>query len=249
VSIRTTQIKSGDLTWNVPEDDAKRVGDWLYAHFPAILDNEICLLKKDRGRRVAVAEGLVIKESTRPHGRSRLRFGFRPAASRRGFLVANQLIAGGVRMPRPVAWCVERRRGMRIREYLVTEQLAGCRVLTTILKAASDNAVLRKPVVEGMGELLAGFHRNGYSNRDLKDGNILVDEREYLKLWAVDMDGVRRMRYRVGGLRRDFRAILRSLGLYGWATEDDRRILLDAYNSNVPRRLMLRRLPPFNLAR
>jgi len=245
VSIRTTQIKSGGLTWNVPEEDAKRVGDWLRAHFPAILDNEICLLKKDRGRRVALAAGLVLKESTRPYGRSPLRFGFRPSASRRGFLVANRLIAGGVLMPRTVAWAVERRRGMRVREYLVTEQLAGCRSLTTILKAAADNAVLRKPVVEGMGELLAGFHRNGYSNRDLKDGNVLVEESEFLRLWAVDMDGVRRMRYRVGGLRRDFRAILRSLGLYGWAEEDDRVILLEAYNSNVPRRLRLRRLPRF----
>jgi len=244
-AVPIVDIAAGGMVWHARADEAGRFRDWLAAHFPGILKDEICLLKKDRGRRVAVAEGLVIKATLRRRGRSRLRFALRASTSRRDFAVGDRLIAGGVPLPRPVAWATLRRGGLRVADYIVTERIADSRKLTSILKAARDSECLRRPVLDGLGELLALFHRNGYSNRDLKDGNVLAVERPALRLWAVDLDGVRRACWRVGGLKRDFRAVLRSLGLHGWATAADKAALLEAYNARVPARLRLRRLPPF----
>jgi serine/threonine protein kinase len=124
------------------------------------------------------------------------------------------------------------------------EEITGCRRLTAILREASSREPLRRAIVAGLGELLAAFHRNGYSNRDLKDGNVLVRIGAPPVLWAVDLDGLCPSRWRAGGLRRDFRAVLRSLGLYGWAEEDDRAVLLEAYNASVSPGPKLRSLPP-----
>jgi tRNA A-37 threonylcarbamoyl transferase component Bud32 len=238
------RLHIGGLAWNADARDAPRASAWLSVHFPAVLSDPSSLLKRDRGRLVAAADGLVLKQTTPRSAAAAPRFGLRPSGSRRAYESGRRLAAAGVRVPLPVAWATLRRAGLRARDLLLSEEIRGCRRLTAILQTAAADSRLRTAIVPALGELLASFHRNGFSNRDLKDGNVLVSGGDPPELWAVDLDGLCPARRRMGGLRRDFRAILRSLGLYGWASAGDRALLLEAYNAHVPAALRLYALPP-----
>ncbi len=237
-------LEIGAIRWHVAGEQAGRLEKWLSAHFPGILTESENVLKKDKGSRVASAAGLVLKESTARKGRSMLRFGLRRSGARRAFTIGNELNAHGVPTPRPVAWATVRRFGLRERDYLVTEKVENACLLTEKLKTAGGDKTEREWIVRMLGRLLALFHCSGFSNRDMKDTNILVTENGGLKLWVVDLDGVRQkgMVTRTRAFR-DFWPIVRSLAMYGWGDDCDKAAMLAAYNGAVPERLQLNRLP------
>jgi len=237
-------FEAGGVAWHVPSDQVGRLKTWLDTHFPSVLERDGAVLKRDAGRRVAAADGLVIKETTPRRARSSLRFGVRPSAARSAFSMGAELVTLGVSMPRPVAWATVRRCGLRLSDYLVTELIPDSYPLTRILQAAREHEDRKDAVIDGLAGLMASFHRNGFSNRDMKDGNILVTEQDGMRLWTVDLDGVRRIdSLTTRGVLRDFRSIVRSLGLYGWAETSDRARLAAAYNESVPEALRLDGLP------
>jgi len=238
------RVKIGALAWHVCCGYEDKLREWLSVYFPGVLAERNCQLKNEPGSRVAVARGLVIKESTVRKGRMPLRFGIRASGSRRAFCLGHRLVQRGIPTPRPVAWATVRYLGLRVRDFLVTEEIEGGRPLTDDLISGAENSAVRQQTLALLGRLLASFHHNGFSNRDMKHSNILVTGARDMRLWVVDLDGVRRRpvmtRRRV---LRDFYRVLHSLGLYGWTTEADRRCLLTAYNADVPERLRIDELP------
>jgi len=240
----TQELCLRGVRWHLAPAAAGRLPAWLNEHFPSVLDSKAALLKADKGSRVATAAGLVIKESTARKRRSAYRFGFRRSGSRRAFRLGTALLALGLPTPRPLAWGTVRRLGLRLKDYLVTEYVADCRALKDKLDACRNDPVKRRRLMEQLGNLVALFHANGYSNRDMKDTNILVTEKDGPALWVVDLDGVRRppliTRRRAA---RDFRPIAHSLSRHGMGTEEDLAGLLAGYSKTAPPRLVFDRFP------
>jgi tRNA A-37 threonylcarbamoyl transferase component Bud32 len=237
-------LRFSGLTWHVCGGDTARMESWLSAHFPAVLDNRENLLKDDKGSRVAAVEGLVVKESTARKGRSALRFGLRRSGSCRAFRLGRQLAECGVSTPLPVAWATVRRFGLRVKDYLVTEKVESHVSLADKLETCRENSDERRRLMELLGRLLASFHVNGFSNRDLKDTNMLVTGSDSPRLWTVDLDGVRKMRWITRRrARRDFWPIVRSLKRHGYGDGTDQAGLLRGYGAVVPLRLRLYQSP------
>lgn len=195
------------------------------------------------GSRVAICDGLVLKKSMAREGRSSLRFALRRSRSRRVCLLVRELAQKGVATPRTLAWATVRRHGLRTEDYLLSEELMGCRRLTEYLEGECPVAEQRE-LLGRVGALLASFHVAGASNRDMKDCNVLITREPTLKAWAVDFDGVRvpphLTRRRAA---RDFRSVVRFMKSSNWWTEANRSALQQGYNALVPRRLRRDTLP------
>jgi tRNA A-37 threonylcarbamoyl transferase component Bud32 len=233
---RWVRVRCGGIDWHVRGRFLSRFRDWCEKHFPAALDKADGLLKNTRGSRVAAADGWVIKESAARRGRSRLRYGLRRSGADRAARLALRAVSAGIPTPEPMAWATVRSGILRVREYLVTEEVPNARPLTALLAGTAPLDPTRAVVAREYGRLLGMFHGAGLSNRDMKDQNVLVAGDSDLRV--LDMDGVQVMpvlpRWRAG---RDFYAVVRSLGIYSWREPETLHALLEGYNSQVPPRL------------
>ena len=97
--------------------------------------------------------------------------------------------------------------------------------------------------MEALGYLLASFHVQGYSNRDLKDTNVLAGGDDGRELWAVDLDGVRRIRITRRRAIKDLWPIVRSLKMHGMGDANDKQNILNGYNSLSTLGLRMEELP------
>jgi tRNA A-37 threonylcarbamoyl transferase component Bud32 len=168
----------------------------------------------------------------------------RRSGSRRAFLVGRALVDADVPVPRPVAWATVRRFGLRVADYLISEEIGGAGPLRRELEASRQDVARRREILQLLGGLAAGFHVNGFSHRDLKDTNVLVTDDGRVRLWAVDYDGVRRARWLTRRrVRKDFRPTLHSLRSHGWGDGADRAALCAAHDVLVPPRLRIGSLP------
>jgi len=234
-------MHSGGVWWQVRSDLRDRFRLWLDGPFRGLFESG-SLVKDTPGSRVAISEGWVVKLGTARRGRSRWRYGLRLSGARRAAILAERLLSAGVPTPRPVAWATVRAGLLRVREYLVTEEERGAMALTRRMAAMGPGEAERAGLARRYGALLGLFHAAGFSNRDLKDENILV--RGDGGLVAIDMDGVTRC-FRVPRARaaRDFFAVTRSLALNGWGDTDTARAVLEGYISAAPARLRMDELP------
>ncbi len=226
------------VRWHTRKADCDRLAGWLNRHFPAVLNRPEALLKCDVGSRVAEAEGWVIKEAAPRRGRPFWRFGFRRSGARRVFHLAEALARRRIPTPRAIAWATVRRWGVRRRDYLIAECLRPGMPLRICLDRHRSDPGQLKGLLLALGEILGSFHSAGYSNRDLKDTNLLVVPSPAFRLWVVDLDGTRRL-FWVPRCRaiRDFRPIVRSLRQHGILDPDVWKALCEGYNAVVPRRL------------
>lgn len=234
----------GSIVWHVCRQHKERVKQWLLTELVGVFEKDDGIFKNEPGRRVATAAGLVIKERTPLDGKSILRFGLRRSGAYRAYKLGYALIAHNITTPQPVAWATVRYMGLRIKDYIITEELGSSVTLPERLQEIKGNNEQREKLIRLMGELLAAFHSNGFSNRDLKGGNVLVTNNGVQKLWVVDMDGVcccrRISRWRAG---RDFGPMIRELEIHCQPSASDVAILLAAYNEAVPNRLKRYKLP------
>lgn len=244
--------------WRVAPEDRDILLTWLAQHvagdavsgakgrgLPGNGFKEGVVLKDHHGSRVMALGGRVVKSYGPKEGWTRFRFAFRASRTRRAFLLARDLLALGIATPRPLAWTVRRRVGLLRGESLVVEEAAGCERLTDSLAKHERDAATRARIMAAYGRLTALFHRNGYSNRDMKHDNIMGAIRAPWQIQVIDLDGVRRLRWisrrRAG---RDLMRIGQSLASRGWAEESDRRAFFEAYNAELPPRLQRQAFPP-----
>ena len=205
---------------------------------------DFVVMKEDQGSRVVAVSDWVIKENGPRKGRGMLRFGLRRSGARRAFVLAHMLLEHGIPTPEPMAWATCRRLRLRIRDCLITRRISDVEDLKSRCMRVTASKADRAHTLESLGRLMASFHANGFSNRDMKDANILCSLSGPLKMWVVDLDGVRRWRsVSRNRARRDVWPIARSLGRVGWVTASDIKAFLAGYNATVPERLKLDRLP------
>jgi len=140
----------------------------------------------------------------------RLRDLFRSSRARRAFDHGLQLERAGIRTPRVVAMGEWRRLRWPMKAYLVTEVVRGA---ISVIRYFHRNAIPSRRVVYNIADLIAGLHRAGFSHRDLKGTNILLDNE--LTPWLIDLDGVRYLRnISTDRAVRDLAVLARSLRAY-----------------------------------
>jgi tRNA A-37 threonylcarbamoyl transferase component Bud32 len=238
------EVRIGDIAWHVAADRRDEAAAWIGRHVPHLLDDERAVLKRTPSSRVAADDGWVLKESLPGRGLRASRFAVRRSAARRAADLGRRLIALGIATPEPLAWATVRRRGLRVRDYLVTRRIVGCQRLTEWLRMPDLSDSDRQRLVERLGRSLAQFHANGYLNRDMKDANLLVAETPDPTVWVVDLDGVRRAAHPWRRqILRDFWTVVRSLRKNGWDETRCKKWLAAAYDAAMPRTRRIGHLP------
>ncbi len=225
-----------------PDDLRERLANWNH---PSCPDGNTVVLKQDRCRNVTAHGNLVMKTMyPRPGVWSRMRFAVRPSFSRRACRLALGLRAAGVPVVEPLAYGRRQRAGLTDTEITVTARLHHTDTLSVWLRRKSSR---HNDILAAYGALMGAFHARGFSNRDLKDENVLCLNDDPISLWVADMDGVRYCR-RISRFRcaRDWRALVRSLAICGCADETSLACILEGYNATVPSRLRWRRQPWFS---
>ncbi|RPI49261.1 MAG: hypothetical protein EHM49_10195, partial [Deltaproteobacteria bacterium] len=105
--------------------------------------------------------------------------------------LAVHLIQNGVNTPAPVAVLEERRFGLLMRSYLVTEYVSGERIRVFMSRRVKD-AGWRAGTVAGVAGFIAKLHASGVCHGDLKANNILLEnDKGKERLWIIDLDGAR----------------------------------------------------------
>jgi tRNA A-37 threonylcarbamoyl transferase component Bud32 len=215
----------GKLTWHVRLPFLSNKLMPILENPDEFLARRARLLKPGRSSTVGAADGFVLKRHNLRTIGGLLRDLFRRSRARRAFRKAYHLELLGIATPRPVA--VAERRVLRVllRDYLVVEEIAGATDLGRYLR--ETNCVDRE-VVKRLATLVGRLHNEGFSNRDLKQTNIVLDTRR--EPWLIDLDGLRFVR-EVGERRaaRDLWRLARAAANYPSVSRADRAAFLRCY--------------------
>lgn len=116
---------------------------------------------------------------------------FRASRPWRNLKIAIHLIQNGVDTPAPLALMEERRSGLLMRSYLLTEYVPGERIRDLIARQMG-NMAWQAEIVESLADFIARFHASGCCHRDLKANNILLEiDGDRDRPWIVDLDGAK----------------------------------------------------------
>jgi serine/threonine protein kinase len=130
--------------------------------------------------------GLVLRRLNYGKFVHRLRDFFRRSRAERAMARGVLLGQFGIATPRPLAAANVRFWRWPLAAYLITEEVPGAKTLTRFVreKRAFSDAVYLK-----LADLIAALHNSGYSHRDLKATNVLLDDK--FNPWLIDLDGIR----------------------------------------------------------
>lgn len=94
----------------------------------------------------------------------------------------------GVPAPRPAAAGFERRWGLIVSHFLLTERIEASRDLFGLLREDALQTDLLVPLCAKLGEMIGHMHEQGFVHRDLFLRNILLgtENPAALKLWLID---------------------------------------------------------------
>lgn len=143
----------------------------------------------------------VVIKRFREEGKGRVCAWLRCARAKRAWINSHNLVMRGIATPPPLAFG-EKRGGLGVREsFLATEEVVGAeaadRFLAERVKTLPEaqQQEMRKQFAGSLGALIRWMHQSGISHGDLKASNILVAlGAEGVKLWVVDLDGVKTRR-------------------------------------------------------
>lgn len=150
---------------------------------------------------------------------------FRPSRSLLAYRKAHHLELLGIPSPLPVATAERRWLRFLRHGYLVTEAIEGARNLGEVLARSSRVPV---SVRRQLAALVARLHDEGFSHRDLKETNLLVDTSE--RVFLIDLDGLT-WGCRVSERRAaaDLARLARAASRYAAVTRGDRVAFLKRY--------------------
>jgi len=143
------------------------------------------LLKRGRSTSVGRSNGLVLKRHNLHKAGNVLKDLFRASKARRSYRKAYHLELLGIPTARVIATADRRAAGLLLRSYFLMHEVPGARQLGAIL--AMNGRVDRRLVWEA-GELIGRLHDEGLSHRDLKETNLVADDRGRLHL--LDLNGL-----------------------------------------------------------
>ncbi len=116
----------------------------------------------------------------------RIKDTFRASRTRRALYHGLLLEKNGIATPRAFAATETRQLRLPTAAYLITEQIPGAQTLIKFVSQTSNDC---GTLAVRLADLLARLHNKGFSHRDLKPTNILIDEN--LNPFLIDLDGLR----------------------------------------------------------
>ncbi|MEO6184364.1 MAG: lipopolysaccharide kinase InaA family protein, partial [Verrucomicrobiota bacterium] len=173
--------KLGGMTWQVRSNLWSQDLESVLNQPDDFLATRARLLKKGTRSTVGCADGLVLKRFNFKKVSTVVFDLFRPSRARRGFRTARHLELLKIATPRPIAYADQRRFGLIVRGYFVMEEVRGAAY-------PWQRLVLRKDHIRSLAELLAKVHNEGFSHRDLKETNILLDSQD--TPYLIDLDAL-----------------------------------------------------------
>jgi tRNA A-37 threonylcarbamoyl transferase component Bud32 len=173
--------KTGNLKWHVRQHPRGEILEEILREPDEFLAGTAQLLKNGTRSTVGSADGFVLKRFNFKKFSTPFLDVFRSSRARHSFVTARHLELLKISTPRPVAYADFRRLGFVTRGYFVMEKVAGASYLWK--RSGQRQAHLRK-----LAELIAKIHEEGFSHRDLKETNIVVDENDIPFL--IDLDAM-----------------------------------------------------------
>jgi len=179
----------------------------------------------ERSSTVGAGDGVVLKRYNFKKPGNLLKDLFRPSRALQAYRKAHHLELMKIASPRPIA-AAERRWGrILITSYLVTEEIPEARDLGAYLSSVSrpDRNVIRQ-----IAQLIGRLHEEGFSHRDMKETNLLLDGN--LKPFLIDLDGLKFL-HRIPEARAaaDLERLARAAAKYSCVTRLDRMQFLREY--------------------
>ncbi|MCI0746966.1 MAG: lipopolysaccharide kinase InaA family protein [Verrucomicrobia subdivision 3 bacterium] len=190
----TTTIKGGLRWWVRPDADAPGVHQILkdpdsFLADPAMHLKNYDLVTMSRVPSKSDAEpSLVLRRLNYGRLRHRLRDVLRASRARRAFIISLRMEQRGIRTPRALAVAEVRRMRWPVKAYLITEEVP---LAVNLGEHLLGKKFIHRRIIQHVAELIARLHDAGFSHRDLKYTNILVDAK--LEPWVIDLDGVRNL--------------------------------------------------------
>ena len=174
-------MKFGDLRWQARVPRLKPTVENVLRDPGRFMAQRAEILKPGRSSTVGRADGLVLKRHNFRKIGNLFKDLFRPSKGRRGFLKAYHLELAGVPTARPIATADRRVFGFLLRSYFLMEEIPAARHLGEW--TGDPRAAARQ-----LAEVLAKLHNEGFSNRDLKETNLVFDGAG--KVHIIDLEGL-----------------------------------------------------------
>jgi tRNA A-37 threonylcarbamoyl transferase component Bud32 len=179
----------------------------------------------NRTSTVGAFDGLALKRYNIKKKISVLKDLFRESRAIRAYRKAYHLELLGIPTPRPVAAAERRRVRVLLHSYFVMEEIPGAIELGEYLRRTQRP---HREVITRIGELIGRLHDEGFSHRDLKETNIILDAK--LTPYVIDLEGLTYQRLvPMGRAVADLQRLARGAANYPNVTRDDRAVFLHAY--------------------
>ncbi len=241
----TVEFVAGGGKWIVASGACDEVKAWLEKYFPSIFNDKASFMKDHPRTKVACRAGLVIKHNIPKLGLlAKLKRTARPKASH-AFLLGKTLSDAGVAVAEALAWGAT----ADGHTYLITREVADARTLDEWIVDSKVEVSDKMRILSGVGGLLGSIHNAGFSNRDMKNTNILCARGTggEFDVYAIDLDGVRRRLWLTKRVfLRDMWCILHALAAFNWDNMATRKVVLGEYCRVTGRKIALDELVPFS---
>lgn len=223
-------VEAEGLVWHVRRDLLRPEHRAVLADPDAFLRPGAHLLKDGRGTTVGQTPGAgVLKRFNLKRYRNLLRNQIAGSRARAAYQQAYHLETMGIRTARAIAFAERTRLGCIYRSYLFMDLVPDVRPgADAIREWRHHQPHKRRRALFDAGRTIGRLHDAGFSNRDLKASNLLVNESGHV--WVIDLDGVAHQprvpeEQRLKNLRR----IVRDLPRYGHLTTRESLTFLSAY--------------------
>jgi tRNA A-37 threonylcarbamoyl transferase component Bud32 len=179
--------RAGGLKWHIRVPFCNATLRQILQDPDRFLESQAQILKPGRTSTVGRNDGVVLKRFNLRKFFSLVKDLGRSSRARRAYQQAYHLELLGIPTARSIATADRRVCGLLTRSYFLMQEIAGARDLGTILRGGDPPAGL----IEQVAALVARLHEEGFSHRDLKETNLMLDDRDTLHV--LDLDGLKFM--------------------------------------------------------
>jgi tRNA A-37 threonylcarbamoyl transferase component Bud32 len=171
----------GRMTWRVRKPYLTPALEAILADPDGFLARRATILKPGRSATVGKADGWVLKRHNLRKWTSLAKDLFRRSRAYRAMQRAYHLELVGIKTARPIAAAERRIFRFLVRSYFVMEEIPEARDLREWPGG-------KGMVIDRIARLIARLHEEGFSHRDLKETNIVIDAKEQALL--LDLEGL-----------------------------------------------------------
>jgi tRNA A-37 threonylcarbamoyl transferase component Bud32 len=177
---------AGGLLWQVRSAGLTPTALAIMDDPDGFLAQRAQILKGGRTATVGKTDSVVLKRFNFRKVENLVKDLFRHSRARRAFRAAYHLELAGISTAKVLAVASRRCCGVLLRSYLLMAEIPAALDLGARLRRgpAPEPALIRKTA-----ELIAQLHQQGFSHRDLKETNLVLDGEQ--RLYLLDLDGLK----------------------------------------------------------